>query len=78
MAFISLLFSHKVTYFSNSLDLKYVGEEETTMGLVAVVQVTSTDSVEQNLEKVERFVKSAAEQGAGLVVLPENVAFIML
>jgi len=44
---------------------------------VAVVQMTSTDDVEANLLKVERFIAQAAdEERAGLVVLPECFAYL--
>jgi predicted amidohydrolase len=44
---------------------------------VAVVQMTSTDDVEANLLKVERFVAQAAdEERAGFVVLPECFAYL--
>jgi nitrilase len=46
------------------------------MGRVAAIQRSSTDSVEQNLAALEHLVKNAVNQGAELVVLPENVAFI--
>lgn len=46
------------------------------MGRVAAIQRSSTDSVEQNLAALEQLVKNAVEQGAELVVLPENVAFM--
>jgi predicted amidohydrolase len=43
---------------------------------VAVVQMTSTDDVDANLATAAKFVAAAAEQGAELVALPENFAFL--
>jgi len=41
----------------------------------AVVQLTSGDDLSDNLQRVARWVGRAAEQGARLVLLPENFAF---
>lgn len=43
---------------------------------VAAVQMTSTDDVATNLASAAKLVAQAAEQGAELVVLPENFAFL--
>ncbi|HVZ33931.1 MAG TPA: carbon-nitrogen hydrolase family protein, partial [Polyangiaceae bacterium] len=43
---------------------------------VAVVQMTSTPDVEQNMRAAERLVRRAAEAGAGLAVLPESFAYL--
>ena len=43
---------------------------------VAVVQMTSTDDVASNLASAAKFVALAADQGAELVALPENFAFL--
>jgi deaminated glutathione amidase len=43
---------------------------------VAVVQLTSNDELERNLDAVERTVKGAASDGAKLVVVPECFAFL--
>jgi deaminated glutathione amidase len=43
---------------------------------VAAVQMNSQDDVAQNLAVVERRVAEAKEQGASLVLLPENFAFM--
>lgn len=43
---------------------------------VGVVQITSTDDVDRNLDAVERTVRDAASQGARLVVVPECFAFL--
>lgn len=43
---------------------------------VAAVQMASGPNVSANLLEVERLVRDAAEGGAGLVVLPENFAFM--
>lgn len=43
---------------------------------VAVVQMTSTPEVEQNMRAAERLVRRAAAAGAALVVLPEAFAFL--
>jgi len=43
---------------------------------VAVVQMTSGPSREANLASAAQLLESAALQGAGLVVLPENFAFL--
>jgi predicted amidohydrolase len=42
----------------------------------AVVQMTSRDDVAENLAAARALVASAAEQGAELVALPENFAFL--
>lgn len=46
------------------------------MGIVAAIQMNSTNSVEQNLARVEHWIRQAKEQGSELVVLPENFAFV--
>ncbi len=43
---------------------------------VAAVQTTSTDDVEGNLARAERAIARAAREGADLVALPENFAFL--
>jgi deaminated glutathione amidase len=43
---------------------------------VAAVQMTSTRDVQANLREAERLVAEAADQGAKLVVLPENFSFL--
>src|SRR5689334_1807790 len=43
---------------------------------VGVVQMTSTDDVEANLQAVERQVGLAASDGASLVVIPECFAYL--
>jgi len=43
---------------------------------VSVVQLNSQESVKKNLARVEALVTRAAEQGAELVALPENFAFM--
>jgi predicted amidohydrolase len=43
---------------------------------VAVTQMTSRSEVEENLRTAERLVRSAAEDGAELVVLPECFAYL--
>lgn len=42
----------------------------------AVVQLRSTMDVDANLEAAERFTREAADAGAEIVALPENVAFL--
>jgi deaminated glutathione amidase len=42
----------------------------------AAVQMTSTRDVRQNLSDAGRLIRTAAEQGAELVVLPENFSFL--
>ena len=44
------------------------------MSLVAVIQMVSTADLSKNLESAERLIKEASEQGAKLVLLPENFA----
>lgn len=46
------------------------------MNRVAVVQICSTNHIQQNLDMVEQQIKEAARQGATLVALPENVAWM--
>ena len=43
---------------------------------VGVVQITSRDDVDANLEAVERTVIQASEQGAELILVPECFAFL--
>lgn len=43
---------------------------------VAAIQMTSTDEVARNLGEAERLVRVAVDQGARLVALPENFAFL--
>lgn len=43
---------------------------------VAAVQMATGPNVNANLSEVERLVREAAASGAGLVVLPENFAFM--
>ncbi|MBI1746404.1 MAG: carbon-nitrogen hydrolase family protein [Acidobacteria bacterium] len=43
---------------------------------VAAIQLTSTDDWANNLETAEGFIHEAADQGAELVGLPENFAFL--
>lgn len=38
---------------------------------LAVVQMSMSDSLEENVTKAERFVREAAAQGANIVLLPE-------
>jgi len=46
------------------------------MTRIAAVQMTSTDRVDDNLAAAERLISQAAADGARLVLLPENFAFI--
>lgn len=48
------------------------------MAKIAVAQMTSSSSVTENLQTVERIVGHAKEQGAQLLLLPENFAFMGL
>ncbi len=43
---------------------------------VALVQMTSTDQLSENLESARRAVDEAAERGAEFIALPENFAFL--
>jgi len=43
---------------------------------VALVQMTSTDKLSENLESARRAVCEAAENGAEFIALPENFAFL--
>ncbi len=43
---------------------------------VAVIQMTSTPDVEQNMRAAERLIRRAAAAGAGLAVLPEAFAYL--
>jgi nitrilase len=42
----------------------------------AVIQMTSTDHVEENLDTAGRFLEAAAREGATIAVLPENFGFM--
>lgn len=44
------------------------------MSLVAIVQMSSDDSIRKNLVRAESMITKAAHKGAKLVVLPENFA----
>lgn len=48
------------------------------MTKVAVVQMCSTEALDPNLQAIADFVEQAAVQGAQLVLLPENCAFLGL
>jgi predicted amidohydrolase len=43
---------------------------------IALVQMTSTEDRESNLDRAERYVRQAASGGAKLVALPENFAYL--
>jgi deaminated glutathione amidase len=43
---------------------------------IGLVQLCAREDVDRNLKQAEQAVRRAAEQGAALVVLPENFAFI--
>jgi predicted amidohydrolase len=43
---------------------------------VAAIQMATGPNVSANLQETERLIREAAEAGAGLVVLPENFAFM--
>ncbi len=43
---------------------------------LAVIQMVSTDSLPENLEQAARLIHEAAGEGANLVLLPENFAFM--
>ncbi len=43
---------------------------------VALVQMTSTDRLSENLESARRAINEAAERGAEFIALPENFAFL--
>lgn len=45
-------------------------------GLAAAIQMQSSDKVADNLEQAGRLIRQAAADGAELVVLPENFAFM--
>ena len=46
------------------------------MACVAVVQMVSTDNVNENLQELEQFFINARENEAELIALPENFAFM--
>jgi predicted amidohydrolase len=52
------------------------GENDMTQTLVAAVQLASTPDVATNLALIEPLIERAADSGARLVVLPENVALM--
>jgi len=43
---------------------------------VALVQMTSTDKLSENLDSAQRAVREAAQRGAEFIALPENFAFL--
>ena len=43
---------------------------------VALIQMTSTDEVANNLDAARKWVEAAVESGADFVGLPENFAFL--
>lgn len=45
---------------------------------VAVVQTCSTEDIERNLQRAAALVRAAAADGAQLITLPENVAFLRI
>ncbi|KAF0248052.1 MAG: hydrolase carbon-nitrogen family [bacterium] len=49
---------------------------ENNVFIVAAVQLNSTDKVSDNLAKTEKLIYQAAKQGANLVALPENFAYL--
>lgn len=46
------------------------------MSKVAAIQMASGPNVQANLDEAEKFIKIAVQQGAELVVLPENFAIM--
>lgn len=44
--------------------------------LMGVVQLNSTDKVSENLAKAKKLIRQASSQGAKLVALPENFAYL--
>lgn len=46
------------------------------MNKIALMQMTSSTNVEDNLQLVKKFMISAREQGVELIVLPENFSFM--
>lgn len=46
------------------------------MAKVALVQMTSSTKVDENLQQIEKFMAQARDEQAELVVLPENFAFM--
>lgn len=46
------------------------------MSRVAAIQMTSGNLVEENLREIKRLIHAAVDQGAELVVLPENFALL--
>jgi deaminated glutathione amidase len=53
-----------------------VHKRKKAMLVVAAVQMTSTETVADNLDRAERLISRAAEQGATVVGLPENFAYL--
>src|SRR5437773_611258 len=43
---------------------------------IVLIQMTSTEDREANLDRAERFVRQAASAGAKLAALPENFAYL--
>ncbi len=48
------------------------------MSRVAAIQMTSGNLVEENLREIKRLIHAAVDQGAELVVLPENFALLSM
>jgi len=59
--------------FKNSL---FANKRKGPKCRVGVIQMTSGSDIDLNYEKIKVFVKKATEDGADLVCLPENFAFI--
>ncbi|PJC63847.1 MAG: amidohydrolase, partial [Deltaproteobacteria bacterium CG_4_9_14_0_2_um_filter_42_21] len=43
---------------------------------IALVQLTSTDNIEENVKKIHSFIKSASQQNVDLISFPENCFFM--
>ena len=44
--------------------------------LIGVIQICSTNDIENNFEKIKHYVGQCAIKGAKLICLPENFAFM--
>lgn len=44
--------------------------------LVGVIQICSTDDIEENYQKCKKYIEISAKRGAKFICLPENFAYV--